>query len=775
MTPLPPPGPAPSAAHRPRRVLYVTDIYGGHHGGSEGQLVALVKSLPEGWQPRLVVLQRSPWLFTDGFPAPVTKLRLGSTANPLTWLRLLALRARLRRWRIDLVHTYHSHASLVMPLLGAWARVPVVVSRRDLGFWQTPAKRAALRRTGRFVDAVVANATAVKEHAVATESLPPARVEVIGNGHDARRFEASRDPALRATLGIPADAPLVGLLANLKALKRQQDLVAALGVLADRFPTLHVLLIGTGTEAQRAELLRQAETAGVGGRVHVHGVTGDVVPVLKHLDVGVLCSESEGLSNAIIEYLGCGLPVVATEVGGNPDLVADGENGFLYRVGRVDHLAEHLARLLGDPALRARLGAASRARFEGRFRLDRMAAETAAVYERVLAPPPAPPAWTWSTLTDLASLRAIEAEWRALAGPRRFFAGPTWVLTWLEQQGPDVRPAALVARDAAGRLVGVAPFVERRGVLGFGGPGEGADHLDVVAAPAHALDVARGVLARFAAGPYRRLDLRHVADDAALRLALRERGWRTCHTERAASVAPWIDARGSFEAFSQSAFSKKQRHEHRRTVKRFREQEGARVTRVTTPEGVEAALATLMRLHAEAFAAKGEPTVFAGERVRALHLALARRAAAEGSLWFVALEAEGKPLASFYGFCWRGVLHHLQSGVDPARRSFGPGNVLRWIALEEDVFGAGLVDYDFMDGDEPYKGEWTQTKRGLFDLVVEKPALGGRLRTLVRGLVGAARELVASRLRRGERPARRPRQAPGAPAATPPAEAEGPA
>ena len=767
MTQTPSPPLSTNETRRLRRVLFVTDIYGGHHGGSEGQLVALAKNLPTGWASRLLVLQRSPWLFTDGFPAPVTKLRLGSTWNPLTWVRLLALRRRLRRWRVDLVHTYHSHASLVLPPLCALARVPVVISRRDLGFWQTPRKCAALRRTGRFVDAVIANASAVKAQAVGAEHLPPPLVHVIGNGHDAARFGAPADPDLRARLGIPADARVVGLLANLKPLKRQENLVDALGELGARFPDLHVLLVGTGTPAQEQALLERARRRGVAGRVHVHGVRGDVVPVLKHLSIGVLCSDTEGLSNAIIEYLGCGLPVVATDVGGNSDLVADGENGFLYAVGRVDHLTEHLARLLKDDALRARMGAASRARFEGRFRLDRMVSETVACYERVLAPPAPAPAWTWQTVTDLGALRALEPEWRSLTGARRFFAGPAWVLTWLEQQGAGARPAVFTAHDGAGRLVGVAPFVERGRTLVFPGQDEGADHLDVAARAEDALPFARGVLARFAAGPWARLALRHVADDAALRLALRERGWRTAHVERAASSAPWIDTHGTFEGWLQRWFDKKARHEGRRTTKRFRELPGAVVQRVAAPEAVEAGLDALLSLHAQAFAAKGEPTVFAGPRVRAFHVALARRAAAEGSLWLAALQAEGRTLAVFYGFRWQGVLHHFQSGVDPAKRSFGPGNVLRWIALEEDVFGAGLVDYDFMDGTEAYKWDWTNRERLLFDVVVDKPTLLGRVRTAGRAAVGLAREVA--RDVRGRWRARHARAVAPPPPAPPPA------
>ena len=106
---------------------------------------------------------------------------------------------------------------------------------------------------------------------------------------------------------------------------------------------------------------------------------------MRECAVGVLCSETEGLSNAILEYMACGLPVVATNVGGNPELVVEGETGFLYAPGDVEGLAKALGRLLADPALAARLGAAARARFETRFGLRRMVDETVAVYERALA------------------------------------------------------------------------------------------------------------------------------------------------------------------------------------------------------------------------------------------------------------------------------------------------------------------------------------------------------------------------------------------------------
>jgi CelD/BcsL family acetyltransferase involved in cellulose biosynthesis len=164
--------------------------------------------------------------------------------------------------------------------------------------------------------------------------------------------------------------------------------------------------------------------------------------------------------------------------------------------------------------------------------------------------------------------------------------------------------------------------------------------------------------------------------------------------------------------------------------------------------------------------------VFQGDRVRRFHAALAKQAAMDGSLWLATLKTGGVPLAAFYGFRWKGVLHHFQSGVDPSKRSFGPGNVLRAIALEEDVFGAGLTDYDFMDGNEAYKSGWTDKVRVLYDVVVEKPTVLGRARALLRGFAGSAREglsAVRNRLRERRAAKKAARETPVAKETPPPA------
>jgi len=253
----------------------------------------------------------------------------------------------------------------------------VFVSRRDLGIWQTPRRLRATRFFNRLATGLVANCEAVRQATIRTEGLDPDRIRVIENGLDPARFEGAADPELRKNLGVPADAPLVCMVGNYREIKRHADLIDALAILTNDVPGLHLLLVGYGLEPALAHARRR----GVDSRVRTFALAGDVVPTLRHVDIGVLCSDSEGLSNAILEYLGCGLPVVATNVGGNPELVTDGENGYLFEPGDVRGLARELARLLRDADLRRSFGEASRARFAGRYTLERMVRETVAMYE----------------------------------------------------------------------------------------------------------------------------------------------------------------------------------------------------------------------------------------------------------------------------------------------------------------------------------------------------------------------------------------------------------
>lgn len=749
----------------PRKILFWADAYYTPAGGTEGQILELIRGLPAGTTAELWITHRSDWLAENPFPCPARSLELGSLSSPKTWLRLRKVRRQIARGGFDLIQTYMCDAGILGPVVGRRLGVPVLVARRDMGFWYTPRLVGAMRRTARFAAGFVANSDAVKRLTVETEQVPSADVAVVRNGHDLGIFDRPRDPGLRARLGIPADARLVGLLANFKPLKRHVDLVEALARLVPKHPTLHALLLGFGPHEHVLALARER---GVADRLHVHYVEGGSVPCLKELDVGVLCSESEGFSNALLEYMGCALPIVATDVGGNPELVEDGRNGFLYAVGDVERLAARIDALLADPALAARMGAASRARIEAEFSRERMVSDTLAVYARALAGRPVagddaaagPAARTVGggggtgvgsvgglvveTVTGRAALDPLEEAWRALLPRDGFFAGPDWVLAWFDAAADGATPHVLLARDAGGRLRGVLPLARRGGRLFLPGADVGADHLDLAAAPADRDVVADLLLDALLASSFGRLDLRHLAEDGALRRAIRRRRWAPPYAERLSTRCPYIAAAGTFDAWL-ARFSSKHRGNLRRQARAFREDPACEIRRAATPEDVVRDLDVLFALHAKRFEGRAGATSFAGPRIRRFHGLLAARLLARGELALTTLLAAGRPAAVHYGFRVGGKLYHFQGGFDPEAGSKSPGTALTTIVLEDDVFKAGLAEYDFLDGTEPYKLALATGERRLYDVEVFRPSLLGRTRALARGALPLVRRLVRRR------------------------------
>ena len=722
-----------------RRILFLVDHYVDPYGGTEGQVHALLGALPSHIRAEMWLLRsESDWLAQNSFPCRTRVLGLGSLARPGTLLRLPGLAREMRRF--DLIQTVFNDASLVGPILGALAQVPVLVSRRDLGFWQSPAWRQLLRRTNRLARGVVANCEAVAEHTVEAEHVLRPAVAVVGNGHDPTRFEVAREGGLRERLGIPAEATPVGLLANVKPLKRHDDFLDAIAALVTNDIDVHALCIGDVVEAG-LPIPERAAARGIAERVHHLTALGNAIPLLKHLDVGVLCSETEGLSNAVLEYMACSLPVVATRVGGNPDLVQDEENGFLVEVGDVDALADRIGRLATDPALATRLGAASRRRYEASYTLDAMVTRTRGVWTRAVADP-RPPAsrLAWEVVEEIDALQALAPEWDALLGPNHFFLGPDWVLAWLQHGEIEGRPHVLVAKDPRGRLVGLLPLVRRGDVLGFPGQGEGADHLDVVAAQGRALAVAHSVLDHLGGLDWDRLRLRHLAEDGALRRAIRERRWELPYREFLSTHCPYVSVAGhaSYADYVAAHFSYSSRRNIRRYPKRFRALGGGEVEHVTAPvEGVRA-LHRFFALHDT----RSADSAMAPGQVRAFHRALVERAARSGRLVLTFLTLKGRDVACEYAFRHGKKLYAFQSGLDESAPFESPGLVLQAIVLEEDVFGGGLQEYDFLDGTEDYKLRWATGERRLFDIEVHRPTPLGRASCLLHGAAHLAYDLI---------------------------------
>jgi glycosyltransferase involved in cell wall biosynthesis len=258
-----------------------------------------------------------------------------------------------------------------------------LASRRNLGHPRAaqPAYRALTWLGNRATDLVIANSEAVRRHAVHAEGIASERVVIIPNGVDLQRFGGGPDPSLRASLGLDAGAPLVGVTANLLDYKGHGYFLDAWRSVRRADPRAQALLIGDGP--LREELEGRIRALDLGGSVRLLGSRPDVPALLALVDLVAHPSLEEGFPNAVLEAMAAGKPVVATAVGGTPEAVVHGETGLLVPARDSGALAEAMTRVLACPAEARALGEAGRRRVAERFGLAAMVRRHEALYERL--------------------------------------------------------------------------------------------------------------------------------------------------------------------------------------------------------------------------------------------------------------------------------------------------------------------------------------------------------------------------------------------------------
>lgn len=366
------------------RVLFVIDAIATPSAGTESQLLELLRGLSgSAFEPHLAVFRGSDYINQSAMPCPVHELGVDRLTSRRGLAGLAALSQVVKSLEARVAHTFFTDASIAAPFFCRMGGARVIAGRRDMGFWYTSANLRALRLSNRFVDLIVANSEAVKRNVHQQERFPLERIQVIPNGHDPRRFDVPAAPGFREAFGIAAGDKVIGMVANLSPRKRQFDLIRALPVIHGRSGPVHLVLAGKGPEAE--PLRELARSLGLDRWVHLLEDISEVVPTVKHFDVAVLCSDSEGLSNALIEYAFCGRPIVCTNVGGNPELITHGTSGLLVERGDVEAIAGAVVTLLGDVEHAASLGAAARATVMRRCAKQAMLDAHLSLYEAMLA------------------------------------------------------------------------------------------------------------------------------------------------------------------------------------------------------------------------------------------------------------------------------------------------------------------------------------------------------------------------------------------------------
>jgi glycosyltransferase involved in cell wall biosynthesis len=294
----------------------------------------------------------------------------------------LALMRHIRQRKIELVHVFDAPmASFGAPfarLAGVSRLLTSVRTHREL----TPGigRRALLRFADRIADAVVTNCDSVRRQLIADEKLPAGKILLCGNGIDLDKFNAGareRPPEF-------AGAELViGVACALRAEKGLPSLIAAFSRLKANERDMRLAIVGSG--AMREALENEARAAGCAERTIFVPETQELTPLLRGIDIFVLPSLSEALSNSLMEAMACGCCAVASNVGGNPELVRHNETGLLFEAGDVDQLSACLTQLIDDRDLLLRLAGNGRRFIEDGFSMPAMIARMTSIYEEQLA------------------------------------------------------------------------------------------------------------------------------------------------------------------------------------------------------------------------------------------------------------------------------------------------------------------------------------------------------------------------------------------------------
>jgi glycosyltransferase involved in cell wall biosynthesis len=346
-------------------------------GGTERQFVEMARSLrKDGFQVHLGCLQKKGSLL-DGL-GELYQSPLGGSLYGLRSIRSRwQLMRHLRAANIVVAHAFDFYANLMLIPAAKFAGVPVVVgSHRQIGDLLRPAQFRAQLAVFRLCDRVVCNSRAAADR-LAQAGLPERKLAIVGNGLPPEAFEKTA-PALARREGILR----VGMIARMNAAyKNHSSFLRAAARARQKFSNLEVVLVGDGP--LRPELEREAAELGLQGSVIFLGDRRDVSATLAGMDVSVVPSLSESLSNVMLESMAAGIPVVASAVGGNIELAGD-ERAILVPPGDEEALAAGLERLLADREYRSAMGRRGRQFAQENYSIERVRRQYSGVYAEVL-------------------------------------------------------------------------------------------------------------------------------------------------------------------------------------------------------------------------------------------------------------------------------------------------------------------------------------------------------------------------------------------------------
>jgi L-malate glycosyltransferase len=371
----------------PIKLMFLMDDFRGPKGGgTEIQFINLLESFDrDRVEPEIAVLRASEYTNKSyKYPFIIVTLNIDKILSLKSLFKMLNLAKKISREKINIVHIYFNDASILAPFFCKLAGAKVIISRRDMGFWYTKFNLICLYISNLFVDHIITNSYAIKSNVNKKEKYPLSKISVIYNGIDTNKFNNIIKGKLRADLGLSINDPIIGMVANFDKIKRHTDLINAFSILVMKHPNVKLVFAGQGPEEN--SLRELSHRMNLADKIYFLGNVEDVLPIIADIDICVLCSESEGLSNAILEYMGCGKPVICTNAGGNPELIVNGYNGYLIDVGDVATLVDKIQLLLSNVELSNKLGRNGVTSLIDKFNINEMLNSHMFIYSYLLLP-----------------------------------------------------------------------------------------------------------------------------------------------------------------------------------------------------------------------------------------------------------------------------------------------------------------------------------------------------------------------------------------------------
>lgn len=359
--------------HRPAHIVHLTTDSA--IGGTERMILAVATGLPVHLFRSSVVTLKGGGVLeaacTDR-SIPYYSLAMRSKIDIGAPMRLMRL---LKSLEPDILHTYLFHANVLGRTVGRMAGVPVIVSgQRNVDLWRRGYHHMIDRYTSRWCDIIISNSHAGEKFLIERTGINPSKIDVVHNG-----ISLPADDLSLAERSAPYTLVTV---ASLTPQKGHEYLIAAFSRLRQRGFSGKLIIVGTGK--RHDELVACVRNAGCVDAVDFVGFTNDVSVYLKQADIFILPSLWEGIPVALMEAMSYGIPCIASQVGGVPELIDHRINGILVEPGNVEQLTETITDITNDAQMRQKIGAAARRKIASRFSLDAMIESLTAIYSRLL-------------------------------------------------------------------------------------------------------------------------------------------------------------------------------------------------------------------------------------------------------------------------------------------------------------------------------------------------------------------------------------------------------